>query len=178
MQVTYACWWTWLHLEASRHRQASWLARKCIVWSHMSSRHVLAQVGPERFLAPEALFTPSLLDLEQPGIAHMVFSAINVGLCSTTCWQLSPQGSCGCSWLSGGPFCLALICQAPRADLCGITCHLQECDIDNRRQLYQSVVLRWGRGAASSHTHTTYLTWDCTAWQSCPRFSKLWDHPV
>ncbi len=36
------------------------------------------QVGVERFHAPEALFRPSLLDHEKPGIAQMVFDTINV----------------------------------------------------------------------------------------------------
>lgn len=36
------------------------------------------RVGAERFMAPEALFRPSLLDLESPGIAELVFQCIQV----------------------------------------------------------------------------------------------------
>lgn len=36
------------------------------------------RVGSERFMAPEALFNPSLLDVESPGIAEQVFQCIQV----------------------------------------------------------------------------------------------------
>ncbi len=36
------------------------------------------KVGAERFMAPEALFTPSLVNLEGSGLAEMVFDAIQV----------------------------------------------------------------------------------------------------
>ncbi len=36
------------------------------------------QVGAERFVAPECLFTPALLGGEQPGIAQMVWSVVQV----------------------------------------------------------------------------------------------------
>ncbi|KAH6915742.1 actin binding protein [Coprinopsis sp. MPI-PUGE-AT-0042] len=34
------------------------------------------KVGPERFEAPECMFQPHLVDLEQPGVAEMLFGAI------------------------------------------------------------------------------------------------------
>jgi len=34
------------------------------------------KVGAERFEAPEALFTPRLVDIEQPGVAEMLFNTI------------------------------------------------------------------------------------------------------
>ena len=34
------------------------------------------RIGPERFEAPEVLFTPSLIDVESPGIGELLFSAI------------------------------------------------------------------------------------------------------
>jgi len=34
------------------------------------------KIGQERFEAPEALFTPSVADVESPGIADMVFETI------------------------------------------------------------------------------------------------------
>ncbi|EFJ41468.1 actin-related protein Arp2 [Volvox carteri f. nagariensis] len=34
------------------------------------------RLGPERFMAPEAMFNPRLLDVEAPGIAEMAFNAI------------------------------------------------------------------------------------------------------
>lgn len=35
-------------------------------------------VGTERFRAPEALFRPSLLDVESPGIAELAFRCVQV----------------------------------------------------------------------------------------------------
>ncbi|KAG2435790.1 hypothetical protein HXX76_006986 [Chlamydomonas incerta] len=34
------------------------------------------RLGPERFMAPEAMFNPRLLDIEAPGVAEMAFNAI------------------------------------------------------------------------------------------------------
>ena len=39
-------------------------------------RHI--RIGPERFMAPEALFTPELIDKEGDGISAMVFKCIQV----------------------------------------------------------------------------------------------------
>jgi actin-related protein 2 len=36
------------------------------------------KVGRERFEAPEALFDPSLIDVEKPGVGKMVFDMIQV----------------------------------------------------------------------------------------------------
>jgi len=36
----------------------------------------IIKVGAERFEAPEALFTPRLVDVEQPGVAEMLFNTI------------------------------------------------------------------------------------------------------
>ena len=38
------------------------------------------RVGAERFVAPEALFRPSLVDVEGPGVAEMAFNCINVSV--------------------------------------------------------------------------------------------------
>lgn len=37
---------------------------------------MVIKLGPERFMAPEVLFNPRLLDMESPGIAEMAFNAI------------------------------------------------------------------------------------------------------
>lgn len=37
------------------------------------------KLGPERFQAPEVMFSPRLLDMEVPGVAEMAFNAIQVG---------------------------------------------------------------------------------------------------
>ena len=38
------------------------------------------RVSAERFMAPEALFTPKLIDKESVGISEMVFNCIQVTL--------------------------------------------------------------------------------------------------
>ena len=54
------------------------------------------KLGPERFMAPEAMFKPELVDVDGAGVAEMAFNCI------------------------------------------------QECDIDNRKALYESIVLSGG----------------------------------
>ncbi len=62
-------------------RTCSQLAREttCLMRSYALPDGAVVRVGPERFLAPEALFEPSLADVEGPGIAAMAFEAIQVG---------------------------------------------------------------------------------------------------
>ena len=56
------------------------LAREttCLTRSYTLPDGRVIRVGAERFLAPEALFDPSLADVEGPGIARMAFDAIQV----------------------------------------------------------------------------------------------------
>lgn len=48
-------------------------------------RHI--RVAAERFMAPEVLFTPDLIDREGDGISSMVFKCIQVGFIAS--WTLS-----------------------------------------------------------------------------------------
>ncbi len=56
------------------------LAREttCLVKSYTLPDGRVIRVGAERFTAPEAMFNPSLLGVEAPGIAEMAFSCIQV----------------------------------------------------------------------------------------------------
>ena len=58
----------------------SQLAREttCLVKSYTLPDGRVIRVGAERFTAPEAMFNPSLLGVEAPGIAEMAFSCIQV----------------------------------------------------------------------------------------------------
>eukprot|EP00798_Chlamydomonas_sp_ICE-L_P026368 gene26368-17462_t len=55
------------------------LAREttCIMKSYTLPDGRIIKIGTERFMAPESLFTPSLVDQQRPGIADMAFSSIN-----------------------------------------------------------------------------------------------------
>lgn len=128
---------------------------------HTMGRAVaVLQVGAERCMAPEVLFNPSLMDSESPGLAGMVFKCINVGGPGLWAWL---------SCVDGVECLLPVLCRArgssawkwdyhpmrpyakvqrdhitacPNHAPC-ILCS-QECDIDNRRQLYDGVVLSGG----------------------------------
>nr|BAU61515.1 actin related protein2 [Parachlorella kessleri] len=59
-------------------QQEAKLAREttCLVKSYTLPDGRVIRVGAERFTAPEAMFNPSLLGVEAPGIAEMAFSCI------------------------------------------------------------------------------------------------------
>ena len=67
--------------------------------THLVQRYVLPdgrhiRVGAERFMAPEALFTPELIDKEGDGISDMVFKCIQVHtLLTASCQHLHMQHS-------------------------------------------------------------------------------------
>ncbi|TFK21780.1 actin binding protein [Coprinopsis marcescibilis] len=48
----------------------------CLVESYTLPDGRVIKVGPERFEAPECMFQPHLVDIEQPGVAEMLFNAI------------------------------------------------------------------------------------------------------
>lgn len=50
----------------------------CLVEQYTLPDGRVLKVGAERFMAPEALFNPSILNLEGSGLAAMVFDAIQV----------------------------------------------------------------------------------------------------
>ncbi|CAD7705452.1 unnamed protein product [Ostreobium quekettii] len=54
------------------------LAREttCLMKSYTLPDGRVIKLGPERFMAPEALISPSSVDIEAPGIAEMVFNCI------------------------------------------------------------------------------------------------------
>ncbi|GMH37075.1 hypothetical protein BSKO_04948 [Bryopsis sp. KO-2023] len=54
------------------------LAREttCLMKSYTLPDGRVIKVGPERFMAPEALFAPEVMDIEAPGIPEMVFNCI------------------------------------------------------------------------------------------------------
>jgi actin-related protein 2 len=56
------------------------LAREttCLVESYVLPDGRVIRVGAERFTAPEAMFKPSLMGVEAPGIAEMAFNCIQV----------------------------------------------------------------------------------------------------
>lgn len=62
------------------------------------------RLASERFMAPEALFNPSLLDMEAPGIAEQVFQCIQVQWVLPTC----PRAVC----------CSVVLSEALRKGLC------------------------------------------------------------
>lgn len=51
----------------------------CLAQSYTLPDGRVIKVGAERFMAPEALFRPSLVDVEAPGLAEMAFNCIQVG---------------------------------------------------------------------------------------------------
>ncbi len=67
------------------HRPPSLTARQlarettALVRSYTLPDGCTIRLGAERFMAPEALFTPALVDCEAPGISEMVFGCIQVG---------------------------------------------------------------------------------------------------
>lgn len=65
-------WPTLLKLQLTRETT-------CLTRSYRLPDGQSIKVGSERFLAPEALFDPSLADVEGPGIARMTFESIQVG---------------------------------------------------------------------------------------------------
>ena len=56
------------------------LAREttCLVKSYTLPDGRVIKVGAERFMAPEALFSPEEVDIEVPGIAEMIFNCVQV----------------------------------------------------------------------------------------------------
>lgn len=68
------------HLTPSPCPPHTQLAREttCLVESYTLPDGRVIRVGAERFTAPEAMFNPSLLGVEAPGLAEMTFNCIQV----------------------------------------------------------------------------------------------------
>ena len=81
--------------------------------------------------APEVLFTPSLVDHEGAGMAEMVFSCIQVAPMLNTSPRLPRLGSAADEGGVGSNFNLQ-------------GCALQDIDVDNRKRLYEAVMLSGG----------------------------------
>ena len=62
--------------SAVEHRLAE--QTTCLMESYTLPDGRVIKLGSERFQAPEALFRPSLVDSEKPGMADMVFNMIQV----------------------------------------------------------------------------------------------------
>jgi actin-related protein 2 len=52
----------------------------CLAQSYTLPDGRVIRLGPERFMAPEALFRPQLVDVEAPGIAEMAFNCIQASV--------------------------------------------------------------------------------------------------
>lgn len=46
----------------------------------------IIKLGPERFMAPEALFNPHMVNIEAPGVADMVFNCVQVMAQKEACY--------------------------------------------------------------------------------------------
>ena len=101
-----------------RARYALQLAREttCQQQSYTLPDGRTIRLASERFMAPEALFNPSLLDMEAPGIAEQVFQCIQVHrvlptapnmpqsiCCSVAVCGILAQGSVSCTALIACP---------------------------------------------------------------------------
>ena len=74
-----------------------------LVQSYMLPDGRSIKVGAERFMAPEAIFRPELVDVETEGISHEVFNCIQVRsipqlhLCSQAHLFIVLPASCCCN---------------------------------------------------------------------------------
>lgn len=111
------------------------------------------KVGPERFMAPEAMFDPRLIDQECEGLSDIIFSCIRV--CPRFCMTSYVQARLRCAWLGA---CTASLHMAKSEIMHGQLgmdtlifaayeeqpgC-LQSMDVDNRMAMYQHIVLSGG----------------------------------
>ena len=64
----------------------------CVQRTHALPDGRAVRLGGERFAAPEALFQPSLLGVESPGLAELVFRCVQVGgaFSPACCYQPAP----------------------------------------------------------------------------------------
>ena len=68
----------------SRHCAGMQLAREttCVMKTYTLPDGRTIKAGAERFMAPEAMFTPRLVDKECDGLSDVVWSCIQVCICT------------------------------------------------------------------------------------------------
>ena len=50
----------------------------CLIRPYTLPDGRVIKLGPERFMAPEVLFNPQMVNIEAPGVAEMVFNCVQV----------------------------------------------------------------------------------------------------